>query len=244
MEQPKKPIEKVIAKMQEAKENFPAIGFDEEFVRGFNKAFQMAIFITEQVGMPLEKACLSNTPALSQVDKIDFDSLYEWLTDINREPAQTKFTSGKLRDIAKEIEFELKRTNRVKMESLLQWLEDNLYQIRTNDKQNFWVLRGSPYNISFKELLNKFNLSKQKPSVIVADKSKLNNAERQQQKIQFIKNNMDELAVLSLDKTPFKSNSNARSLVKRLRSVVSFSEKTVDCDIYCSIIKLYNQIKK
>jgi len=47
-----KQITQIIAKMQEAKDNFPAMGFDEEFVRGFNKAFQMAIFITEQLSKP------------------------------------------------------------------------------------------------------------------------------------------------------------------------------------------------
>jgi hypothetical protein len=48
-------VSQVILKMKDAKENFPSIGFDEEFVRGFNKAFQMAIFISEKVGLPLEK---------------------------------------------------------------------------------------------------------------------------------------------------------------------------------------------
>lgn len=36
------------------------------------------------------------------------DRLYEWLMDENREPAQTKFTAGALRDVAKEIEFRVK----------------------------------------------------------------------------------------------------------------------------------------
>lgn len=47
--------QEVILKMQEAKDNFPNIGFDEEFIRGFNKAFQMAIFIVEEVGIDKEK---------------------------------------------------------------------------------------------------------------------------------------------------------------------------------------------
>ena len=33
--------------------------------------------------------------------------LYEWLMDENRQPAQTKFTAGELRKVAKEIEFRL-----------------------------------------------------------------------------------------------------------------------------------------
>lgn len=40
-------VQDIIAKMQEAKENFPKIGFDDEFIRGLNKGFQMSIFITE-----------------------------------------------------------------------------------------------------------------------------------------------------------------------------------------------------
>lgn len=48
-------IQDVVLKMQEAKENFPQFGFDEEFIRGFNKAFQMAIFIAEKVGIEKEK---------------------------------------------------------------------------------------------------------------------------------------------------------------------------------------------
>jgi hypothetical protein len=48
-------MQEVILKMQEAKDNFPNIGFDEEFIRGFNKAFQMAIFIVEEVGIDKEK---------------------------------------------------------------------------------------------------------------------------------------------------------------------------------------------
>lgn len=47
-------MQDVIVKMQEAKENFPNIGFDDEFIRGFNKAFQTAIFIVEKVGLKKE----------------------------------------------------------------------------------------------------------------------------------------------------------------------------------------------
>jgi hypothetical protein len=48
-------VSQTILKMQEAKDNFPNIGFDEEFIRGFNKAFQMAIFISQKVGLPIER---------------------------------------------------------------------------------------------------------------------------------------------------------------------------------------------
>ena len=47
-------MQDVIVKMKEAKENFPNIGFDDEFIRGFDKAFQMAIFIAEKVGLEKE----------------------------------------------------------------------------------------------------------------------------------------------------------------------------------------------
>jgi hypothetical protein len=33
--------------------------------------------------------------------------LYDWLMDENREPAQTKFSAGTLRNVAKEIEFKI-----------------------------------------------------------------------------------------------------------------------------------------
>ena len=35
--------------------------------------------------------------------------LYDWLMDENREPAQTFFTAGELRNVAKEIEFRLQK---------------------------------------------------------------------------------------------------------------------------------------
>lgn len=35
--------------------------------------------------------------------------LYDWIMDENREPAQTAFTAGTLRNCAKEIEFRIKR---------------------------------------------------------------------------------------------------------------------------------------
>jgi len=61
-------MQEVIVKMQEAKDHFPNVGFDEEFIRGFNKAFQIAIFIVEKIGVEKEKQqiidagdkCISN----------------------------------------------------------------------------------------------------------------------------------------------------------------------------------------
>lgn len=48
-------VMQTIEKMQDAKDNLPNIGFDEEFIRGFNKAFQMAIFISQKFGLPTER---------------------------------------------------------------------------------------------------------------------------------------------------------------------------------------------
>lgn len=39
----------------------------------------------------------------------DLERLYEWLLTDNREPARTKFTAGLLRNVAKEIEYQLKQ---------------------------------------------------------------------------------------------------------------------------------------
>ena len=41
-------------------------------------------------------------------DTTDITRLYEWLTNPNREPAQTAFTAGILRDVAREVEMILK----------------------------------------------------------------------------------------------------------------------------------------
>lgn len=38
--------------------------------------------------------------------------LYDWLMDEKREPAQTFFSSGSLRNVAKEIEFRLNERNK------------------------------------------------------------------------------------------------------------------------------------
>lgn len=48
--------------------------------------------------------------ALGQQTDADFqlERLYDWLMDENREPAQTKFTAGTLRNVAKEIEYRIK----------------------------------------------------------------------------------------------------------------------------------------
>ena len=39
----------------------------------------------------------------------ELDKLYEWLMSEEREPARTHFTAGKVRNIAKEFEFQLKQ---------------------------------------------------------------------------------------------------------------------------------------
>lgn len=43
----------------------------------------------------------------NQSDDYELERLYDWVTNEKRERAQTKFTSGKTRDIAREIEYRL-----------------------------------------------------------------------------------------------------------------------------------------
>ena len=70
-------MQEVILKMQEAKDNFPNIGFDEEFIRGFNKAFQMAIFIVEEVGIDKEKQQIIDAyNSGQQIPPFDFAEQY------------------------------------------------------------------------------------------------------------------------------------------------------------------------
>ena len=45
-------------------------------------------------------------------EEYELERLYDWVTSEKREPAQTKFTSGKTRDIAREIEYRLKGNDR------------------------------------------------------------------------------------------------------------------------------------
>ena len=58
----------------------------------------------------------------------DLKRLYEWLMSENREPAQTKFTQGELRNVAKEIEYRLaamekekKKTEQAQQECNHEW---------------------------------------------------------------------------------------------------------------------------
>ncbi len=48
-------LQDVIDKINKAKDNFPPFGFDEEFMRGIYKGFQMAVFICQKVGLPKER---------------------------------------------------------------------------------------------------------------------------------------------------------------------------------------------
>jgi len=45
---------------------------------------------------------------LTDTDLYNFTRLHDWLIEENREPAQTKFTAGLLRNVAKEIEYQIK----------------------------------------------------------------------------------------------------------------------------------------
>ncbi len=53
----------------------------------------------------------SNMLHFGKYDKEEFElqRLYDWLLDENREPVNTKFTAGKTRNVAREIEFLLKK---------------------------------------------------------------------------------------------------------------------------------------
>ena len=46
--------------------------------------------------------------SVSDLSNFEFQRLFEWLQEPKREPAQTKFTSGMTRNIAREIEYLLK----------------------------------------------------------------------------------------------------------------------------------------
>ena len=56
------------------------------------------------------------TPEAQEYSESHLKRLYNWLKDDNREPANTKFTSGWLRNVAKEIEYRIK--GKVDMERL------------------------------------------------------------------------------------------------------------------------------
>ena len=58
--------------------------------------------------MELEKT--SYILGYSDGEKETCKRLLDWLMDEKREPAQTKFTDGPLRNLAKEIEFKLKES--------------------------------------------------------------------------------------------------------------------------------------
>lgn len=45
-------------------------------------------------------------------EEYELERLYHWVTNEKREPAQTKFTSGKTRDLATEIEHRFKGNDR------------------------------------------------------------------------------------------------------------------------------------
>ena len=48
-------LQDVIEKLNKDKDNFPPFGFDEEFMRGIYKGFQMAVFICQKTGLPKER---------------------------------------------------------------------------------------------------------------------------------------------------------------------------------------------
>jgi hypothetical protein len=71
----------VSERIESARDNFPGLGFDDEFIRGFNKAFQIALLICKEVGIEAEKqqiieaakhgADCDNSPFISAEDYFD-----------------------------------------------------------------------------------------------------------------------------------------------------------------------------
>ena len=56
-------------------------------------------------------------------EQSDLTRLYEWLMNEDREPANTFFTSGELRNVAKEIEFREQVNNTTKLEHKCKYIK-------------------------------------------------------------------------------------------------------------------------
>jgi hypothetical protein len=55
--------------------------------------------------LKLLKEMMKDDEGLDLYNYSDLDRLYDWLREDKREPANTKFGRGKLRNVAREIEF-------------------------------------------------------------------------------------------------------------------------------------------
>lgn len=60
-------LEKIIEKIEEARENFPKEGFTDKYLEGLKTGFQLSIFIIKQVGTVLER---------EQIEKAFNDGIY------------------------------------------------------------------------------------------------------------------------------------------------------------------------
>ncbi len=72
--------------------------------------------------------------------------LYDWLMDENREPAQTFFTAGELRNVAKEMEFKLHKAEQEVKEFIQILREEFLVNTQNYPKE---------YHSLFNEKLNR-----------------------------------------------------------------------------------------
>lgn len=78
-----------------------------------SKIFKERSFETSQGGVAIsEEDFYAMTAMITQLsdsrDCFQINRVYDWLMDENREPAQTKFTAGPVRNLAKEIEHRIK----------------------------------------------------------------------------------------------------------------------------------------
>jgi hypothetical protein len=72
-----------------------------------------------------------------KAQELESQKLYEWMLSDKREPAQTYFSSGVIRNIAKEIEFREEK-HKEEIEKFLEWA-DSLYFYSNN--MNKWAYR-------------------------------------------------------------------------------------------------------
>lgn len=61
--------------------------------------------------------------------------LYDWLVDEQRKPAQTFFTSGELRNVAKEIEFRLSQQYPAEF---VEWVLQNYTPVKSLTAYAWW----------------------------------------------------------------------------------------------------------
>lgn len=80
----------------------------------------------------------------------ELKKLYEWMVGDNKELAQTYFTSGMIRNIAKEIEFKHDK----EMEEFAEWINDSAYVFNKGVWQ--YTYANKQPDLTTTELLTKF----------------------------------------------------------------------------------------